>query len=246
LKLLISPRDKTEAIEAILGGANIIDIKNPVEGSLGANFPWIIKEVVDIVPKNVETSCTIGEMPKLPGSISLAARGAASLGVNYIKAGLAGLKKIEDAIYLMTNIVKAAKNYNPKIKVVITGYADAEKIGSIDPNLVPIIASNISADVAMIDTALKNGKALFDLLDKNQIENFINSAHKLRLKAALAGSIKISDLEKVQSLEPDILGIRGAACTNNNRLYGKITKEKVKKIANTLEYYQNNLSNLKK
>ena len=244
--MLISPRDKTEAIEAILGGANIIDIKNPVEGSLGANFPWIIKEVVDIVPKTVETSCTIGEMPNVPGSISLAARGAASLGVNYIKAGLAGLKKIEDAICLMTNVVKAVKNYNPKIKVVITGYADAEKIGSIDPILVPIIAANISADVAMIDTAVKNGKALFDLLDKNQIENFINSAHKLRLKAALAGSIKISDLEKVQSLEPDILGIRGAACTNNNRLYGKITKERVKKIANTLEYYQNNLSNLKK
>ena len=92
MKLLISPKNKTEAIEAIKGGANIIDVKNPSEGPLGANFPWVIKEIVDIVPKNIETSCTIGEMPKLPGSISLAARGAASIGVNYVKAGLSGLK----------------------------------------------------------------------------------------------------------------------------------------------------------
>ena len=93
MKLLISPKNKGEAIEAIMGGANIIDVKNPNEGALGANFPWVIKEIIEIVPENVETSCTIGEMPTLPGSISLAARGATSIGVNYIKAGLSGLKK---------------------------------------------------------------------------------------------------------------------------------------------------------
>ena len=246
MKLLISPKNKTEAIEAILGGANIIDIKNPLEGPLGANFPWIIKDVLDIVPKNVETSCTIGEIPKLPGSISLAARGAASIGVNYIKAGLSGLMNPDEAINLMSNVVRAAKNFDPAVRVVITGYADAEKIGSINPLLVPIIAANVSADVAMIDTAIKNGKSLFDFLDIKEIKNFIKSAHKLKLKAALAGSIKITDLEKIQSVKADILGIRGAACTNDDRLYGRVTKERVKQIVNTLNYYKNNLINSKK
>jgi uncharacterized protein (UPF0264 family) len=235
LKLLISPKNKTEAIEAIKGGADIIDIKNPSEGPLGANFPWIIKEILKLVPKNVETSCTIGEMPKLPGSISLAARGAASTGVNYIKAGLSGLKKPEEAINLMTNVVKAVKNYNSEIKVVITGYADAEKIGSINPLLIPIIAANVSADVSMIDTALKNGKSIFDFLDTDQIRNFVETSHKLKLKTALAGSIKIDDLKKIPLLEADIVGIRGAACTNNDRLYGKITRKKVQEIVNSLK-----------
>ncbi|MCJ7714056.1 hypothetical protein MUO66_06325, partial [Candidatus Bathyarchaeota archaeon] len=42
MKLLLSPKNKKEAIETIVGGADIIDVKNPTEGPLGANFPWII------------------------------------------------------------------------------------------------------------------------------------------------------------------------------------------------------------
>ena len=234
MKLLISPRNKTEAIEAIKGGANIIDIKNPFEGALGANFPWVIEEILDIVPKNIETSCTIGEMSKLPGSLSLAARGAASTGVNYIKAGLSGLRKPEEAINLMSKVVRAVKNFDSEIKVVIVGYADAEKIGSINPLLVPIITANVSADIAMIDTSIKNGKSLFNFLTKKQIKNFVDSSHKLKLKTALAGSIKKTDLADIQSSGTDILGIRGAACTNENRLYGKITRKKVQEIINYL------------
>lgn len=39
MKLLVSPINKEEAIAAYKGGADIIDVKNPKEGSLGANFP---------------------------------------------------------------------------------------------------------------------------------------------------------------------------------------------------------------
>ena len=43
--LLISPINREEALESIKGGADIVDVKNPKEGSLGANFPWVIKEI---------------------------------------------------------------------------------------------------------------------------------------------------------------------------------------------------------
>ncbi|MHA2324780.1 MAG: (5-formylfuran-3-yl)methyl phosphate synthase [Promethearchaeota archaeon] len=234
MKLLISPKNKTEAIEAINGGANIIDVKNPSEGPLGANFPWVIKEIVDIVPKNVETSCTIGETTKLPGSMCLAARGAASTGVNYIKAGLSGLQKPDEAIKLMKKVVKAAKNFTSKIRVVITGYADAEKIDSINPLLVPNIAAKAFADVAMIDTAVKNGNSLFHYLNEEQIKNFVNKSRKFNLKTALAGSIKKADFPQVTSLGADIIGIRGAACTFEDRVNGKITRKKVQDIVNSL------------
>lgn len=234
MKLLISAKNKDEAIEAIMGGANIIDVKNPNEGALGANFPWVIKEIIEIVPKNVETSCTIGEMPTLPGSISLAARGAASTGVNYIKAGLSGLKKPIEAIKIMKNVVKAVKNFNSQIKVVITGYADYEKIDSINPLLVPNIVFKTHADVAMIDTAIKDGKSLFHYLNKEQISNFVKISNKLKLNSALAGSIKIDDLAKVCQSGTDIIGIRGAACTFEDRLNGKITRKNVRHIVTSL------------
>ncbi len=79
--------------------------------------------------KNLEVSCTLGEVGNLPGSVSLAALGAASLGVDYIKVGLFGIKTPQEAIFLLQNASRAAKECNPKIKVAVAGYADAEKIG---------------------------------------------------------------------------------------------------------------------
>ena len=38
MKVLISPTSLEEAEAVLAGGADIIDIKNPAEGSLGANF----------------------------------------------------------------------------------------------------------------------------------------------------------------------------------------------------------------
>lgn len=222
-----------------MGGADIIDVKNPTEGPLGANFPWIIQDIVKIVPNNIETSCTIGEMPNCPGSMSLAARGAATIGVDYIKVGLSGLRKNQETIDFLKNIVRSVKDCNSKIKVVITGYADAKKIGSINPLMVPKIASKAQADVAMIDTAIKDGSNLFNYLNEQQLSNFVNEANKFKLITALAGSLKKEDLAKVYSLGVDIAGVRGAACTFGDRIKGKITRKKVSEIVRYLSTLKN-------
>src|SRR4030066_2395842 len=156
MKVLISIVDEEKAVEALAGGAHIIDVKNPKEGALGANFPWVIKRIRQITPKDTEVSCTLGEVPNLPGSMSLAALGAATTGVDYIKAGLYGLKTPKEAVYLMQNVTKAVKDYNPSIKVVATGYADAGRIGAVSPLLIPEITHKAQADIAMIDTAIKD------------------------------------------------------------------------------------------
>jgi uncharacterized protein (UPF0264 family) len=235
LKLLISPKNETEAAEAIAGGADIIDVKNPKEGPLGANFPWIIKRIRQITPENIEVSCTLGEVPNLPGSMSLAALGAATTGVNYVKAGLYGLKTPEEAVYLMQSVTKAAKDYNPSIKVVASGYADAARISTIDPLLVPEIAHKAKADIAMIDTAIKDGKGLFAFLTQPQLRRFVEATHGYGLKAALAGSLKKEDLPLVYALGADVVGLRGAACTLSDRVNGRVTREKVRELVEVVE-----------
>ena len=45
MKLLVSPKDIEEAKAVIRGNADFIDVKNPKEGSLGANFPWVIRAI---------------------------------------------------------------------------------------------------------------------------------------------------------------------------------------------------------
>ena len=230
MKLLVSPKNETEAAEAIAGGADIIDVKNPREGPLGANFPWVIKRVKQITPADIEVSCTIGEMPNLPGSMALAALGAATTGVNYVKAGLYGLRTPKEAVNLMQNVVKAAKDFNSSVKVVVSGYADAERISTVDPLHVPKIAYAVQGDIAMIDTAIKDGKNLFDFLTKSQLQRFVDKAHSYGLKAALAGSLRKEDMPIICALDADVVGVRGAVCTLSDRVNGQITRGKVREL----------------
>ena len=235
LKLLISPTNEKEAKEAIAGGADIIDVKNPQEGALGANFPWVIKRIRKITPKNLKLSCTLGEVPDLPGSMSLAALGAASLGVDYIKVGICGFSTNQEAISLLDSINKAAKECNPKIKVVAVGYADALRIGALDPIQIPEVAFKAHVDVAMLDTAVKDGKNLFTSLSLEQIKKFIDNTHRYGLEAAMAGSLSKEDLSAVYGLGADIAGLRGAACTKGDRVAGEIRQELVSELSNTIK-----------
>lgn len=231
MKLLISPQNTKEAIEAIAGGADIIDVKNPKEGPLGANFPWVIKEVKELIPDNVELSCTLGEAPNLPGSMALAAYGAASLGVDYVKVGLNRVQNVHQAVDLLEGIVHAVKMCNSNIKVVVAGYGDYSRANSIEPQHVVQAASVTKTDAVMLDTAIKDRKNLFDFQTLPQLETFIKTSHKHSLKVALAGSLQTQDLPIIKKLGADFVGLRGAACQNNDRDTGYVTRERVKELA---------------
>lgn len=221
-------------MEAISGGADIIDVKNPKEGPLGANFPWVIKEIKQYIPIGVELSCTLGEAPGLPGSMALAAYGAASLGVDYVKAGLSGVQTVQEAVSLLGSIVRSAKMCNPKIKVVAAGYGDYIRAASIEPQLVVHAAFVAKADLAMLDTAIKDGKNLFDFQSPQQLRAFVNAAHEHGLGAALAGSLHAKDLTVVYGLGADFVGLRGAACSENNRDTGHVTRERVQELVEVI------------
>ncbi len=236
--MLISPLDEQEAREVIAGGADIIDVKNPKEGSLGANFPWIIKAIRAATPNNLEVSCTIGDVPNLPGTAALAALGAASTGVNYVKASLYNLKTQEEAADLMRSVSKAVKDYDSTIKVVAVGFADAHRIGSVNPLLVPQIAQTAACDVAMLDTAVKDGKTLLDFLSTKQLAGFVAEAHGFGLQAALAGSLRKEHLPALCGLGADIVGLRGAACNSGDRLNGRITQQNVAALVQALKKAQ--------
>jgi (5-formylfuran-3-yl)methyl phosphate synthase len=235
LKLLISPVDEHEALEAIKGGADIIDVKNPHEGPLGASFPWTIKRIREVTPKGIEVSCTLGDIANLPGSVALTATGAASLGVNYVKASLLEIKTPDDAVFLMQNVVKATKRVDPSVKVVVAGFADAKRVKSIDPLLIPKIAKAAECDFAMVDTAVKDGKTLFNFLNPEQLKAFVNETHSYGIKAALAGSLQKEHLPILCGFGVDIAGLRGAACTNQDRVDGRITQQRVQGLVQIIK-----------
>ncbi|MHA1230634.1 MAG: (5-formylfuran-3-yl)methyl phosphate synthase [Candidatus Helarchaeota archaeon] len=234
MKLLVSPRSKEEALECLKGGADIIDIKNPEEGSLGANFPWIIKSILDIVNNKVPVSATIGDLPNLPGTASLAALGVATCGVSYIKAGIKGPKDLNSAINLMKNINQAVKNYDKSIKVVAAAYADYKRFHTVNPRLITEIAYKAECDIAMIDTGIKDGTGLLKFLKIEELKKLVQDAHDKNLEIALAGSLREEDFPVFKDIKPDIIGIRGAACENNDRLRGSIKSDRIIKLKKLL------------
>jgi uncharacterized protein (UPF0264 family) len=235
LKLLVSVIDKIEALDSIRGGAHIIDVKNPKEGSLGANFPHIIRQIKEVIPKNLELSATIGDMPNLPGTASLAALGAAVSGVEYVKVGLYGTKTAQEATKLLTEVVRAVKDYDKNIKTIASGYADFKIVGCVSPLELPSVAFQAKADGVLIDVKTKNGKDnLFNFLNDNELLHFVIQAHKFNLLAALAGSLESKDIPRINSLGANIIGVRGAVCTKKDRIAGKLERIKVASFASAL------------
>lgn len=212
MKLLISPINSQEAISASKGGADIIDVKNPKEGSLGANFPWIIREVKELINSEVPLSATIGDFNYKPGTASLAALGAAYSGAKYIKVGLYDIQTEEQAFEMLEGINRAVKDYDSNKKVVVSGYSDFSRINSISPFLLPEIGSKVGIDVVMVDTAIKDGKSTFEFLSEQELTEFTNIAKKYNLESAIAGSLKFNDLPMIERIDPDIIGVRGMVC----------------------------------
>jgi uncharacterized protein (UPF0264 family) len=213
MKLLVSPINVQEAIISEQGGADIIDVKNPKEGSLGANFPWVIQEIRSHVKKPL--SATIGDFNYKPGTASLAALGAAASGAQYIKVGLYDIHTDAEAFDVMSSVVKAVKSFDKNRIVVASGYSDHSRINSIDPLRLPPIAKKAGCDVVMVDTGVKDGKSTFDFMDYATLKEFVDSAHANGVECALAGSIKFKDIELLKELKPDIIGVRGLVCGGN-------------------------------
>src|SRR5215217_9198029 len=88
MRLLVSVTDVASAAVAVAAGADIVDVKNPAEGALGAPSPRVIEGVRAAVPAEVPVSAAIGDMPNLPGTAALAALGAARSGATFVKVGL--------------------------------------------------------------------------------------------------------------------------------------------------------------
>ncbi len=229
--LLVSPINLSEALAASEGGADIIDVKNPAEGSLGANYPWVIEAIKKGLPKNTVISATMGDLTGKPGTASQAAYGLSKLGVNYIKAGLL-ISKPKEAEQLAKAITKATERTDSKI--ILAAYADYRETGTITPQTLLDIAEKSGAHGVMIDTYRKNGQNLFDHMNTEELKHFVDTAKEKELLTALAGTIQKSHIPRLKKIDPHIIGIRSAACKKSDRVNGKIEKEKVEEFKEQL------------
>lgn len=227
VQLLVSVVHEEEVAPAVAGGADIIDVKNPQEGSLGANFPHVIRRVRDLTPPELPVSVAIGDVPNLPGMAALAAAGAAGCGVQYLKVGLMGPREPRDALRLLAAVCRAAREQDPRIRIVATAYADAHKVGALPPLDLPAVAAEAGVDGCMLDTASKSGGTLLTELGAGELEDFVAQCRARGLLCALAGSLGAEDIPRICELAPDIIGVRSAVC-RGDRMNGRVDRGAVR------------------
>ena len=239
MKLLVSPRGIAGATQAIAGGADIIDCKNPAEGSLGASFPWVVSEIVSLVKaagNGVRSSATTGDMPDLPGTAALAAAGLAGCGVDFVKVGVLGPNTRVKATRLLEAVVRAAKDVTTGVQVVAAGYADHTRLGTpVPPADLLLAAADSGCDVVMVDTGIKDGKRLLDFMTVDECRAFCQAARDAGMESALAGKIAMDDLPILASTGANFLGVRSLVIPGGDRVGGEVDAGLVRLVKGKLD-----------
>jgi (5-formylfuran-3-yl)methyl phosphate synthase len=218
MRLLVSVVDEGEAREAAAAGADIVDVKNPSEGSLGAPSPAVIEGVRAAVPAQLPVSAAIGDMPNLPGTGALAALGAARSGAALVKVGLWGATTEPEAVALLRAVHDAVAAV-PGTVIVAAAYADARRLAHapLAPELLPRVARAAGVGACLLDTAIKDGRGLLDWLSPHALTSLVADAHAAGLQVALAGALRAEHLPVIRATAADIVGVRSAACRDGTR-----------------------------
>lgn len=234
MQLLISVTSANEAQAALQGGADIIDIKNPAEGALGAAAVTALRDVCALLPPEVITSAALGESNSEPGVLALAAYGAATFGVCYVKLGLHTADP-STAIDLLRRVQASLHLANPKCALIAVGYADAAETGTFPWRSLPEVAHAARIAGCLIDTAQKDGRRLFDHCSEAALAGWIAECREAGLLCALAGSLRQADLPALRRLAPDVAGFRGAAC-RGDRVNGQVEADLVAALKAGLDH----------
>jgi (5-formylfuran-3-yl)methyl phosphate synthase len=235
MRLLVSVRSAAEVGPALEGGADIIDAKEPARGSLGPVSPATLAEILARIPPECPFSIALGDLAN-PGEVI---RAIASLelparpGPTYLKLGFAGLRSPEIATSTLAAAVAALAERGSAALVVAVAYADADRAETLPPELIPGCARHAGAGGVLLDTHTKDGIGLLGWLTPQERAAWVTGARRADLLTALAGALRLEDVDAVAAAGADVVGVRGAACEGGRQ--GNVTANRVRLLRQRLD-----------
>ena len=201
----VSNLDEALLIERI--GVDIIDLKQPAHGALGALDVNDVHHIVGQLQPNTCVSATVGDLPMEPRLLSDAVSAMASTGVDYVKIGFFPEGDWQRCI---THLGELCAQGHALIAVL---FADTE------PDFAWVDAlANAGFKGVMLDTMDKRGGSLTHILTPSHLAAFVNQAKSRLLLTGLAGSLRMEDIHPLMAIGPDYLGFRGALCQQHDRI----------------------------
>lgn len=220
-KLLVSVRSAEEALAAEAGGADLIDVKEPSAGPLGAANAATIAEIVGAVGLRRPISAAGGEAIDC-------ARGSIPSGIAFIKFGFSqtasfSRRELSDLLGALDKRIA-----DSGARLVVAAYADAEAAVAPPPEALLDAAIAHHAAGFLIDTWRKDGRCLWDHVAASEAAALASRARDAGLLAVLAGSLREHDLETACECGADYAAVRGAACRDDRN--SEVQADKVRRL----------------
>jgi (5-formylfuran-3-yl)methyl phosphate synthase len=200
---LASVRSPAEAEIALRARVDIIDLKDPAKGALGAVDRHKSVAILGAVAGRSLVSATIGDVPPEPRRIQDAVLSRAHLGVDFVKFGLFPSGEGDGSLDELRPLAR-------RVRLIVTMFAD------LMPAFDAIAAAaSMGARGIMLDTANKDSGSLRDHFSFERLSAFVTRAKAHGLTVGLAGSLRAEDVPDLLALRPDLLGFRGALCSGS-------------------------------
>ena len=243
-QLLISVKNVEEALLALACGADIIDLKDPSVGALGAlDMPTSIAIFAAMKHETSEQisgqnyglifSTTVGENHEDLKDLIAAMQVRAAIGQVIIKIAVSALFNTE--IFF----VEMRKLSNAGVKIVAVFFADER----VDLTLLPTL-KQAGFYGAMFDTKNKH-KNLLQTQALEDLALFTHFCHEHGLKSGLAGSLHAQHIDTLLALNATYMGFRGGVCNNFERK-SDLSATKIVEVKKLLLTHNNYSTKMKK
>ena len=206
-RLLVSVRNVDEARIARECGVDLIDLKEPDRGALGAVDFDEAARVAELLAGRTPMSMARGELRDDAAAAGGAARVPAN--VAYAKLGLTRCASYRAWPAAWLRWVATLPAATSPVAVV---YADGAEVDAPSPEKVLETAATSRCRALLVDTAVKNGRTLADHWTCERLRRFIAEVHATGRLCVVGGSLDLASIPTVAACGADYVAVRGAAC----------------------------------
>ncbi len=194
---------------------NIIDVKEPANGALGAACPTVLRQIVSSISDVPILSFSAGELidwQNLPlAGVSTRYPQDLLVSFKFVKVGLASMRNRNWQTAWLSLFEDLPSNASP----VAVAYLDQLIADSPTPiDVVDFALSHPQCSTVLFDTYDKSNN-LFHWIDIDELSDLIGATQSRGRQAVIAGSVDSACLDRVLRAKPDFIGIRGAVCRAN-------------------------------
>jgi uncharacterized protein (UPF0264 family) len=226
-QLLVSVRNEEEAVAALHGGADWIDLKEPKRGPLGFVDSDVAKRIAAVVANRASLSAAAGEMFDWMGWGPAFVYGAE--GVKLLKLGLAR-QGLQDWKLAWLDVQKSVGYVSQELVPVM--YADFKTAQSPSPAEILSLLPEVICPWVLIDTFDKAAGSLLDILDRPALADLLGSIRDRGKRTVVAGRLTADSIAELPLELIDVVAVRSAACRGDRN--GVVCADRVARLRSLL------------